>query len=105
MAARVVALSLGVLLSTAAPTLARASPPTSEKAPPADATITLKRGAKHVLTVPGLSRVALGDPDVADVATTGKDGVKLTARKKGETTLMTWDEDGKRRTWRVVVKG
>jgi Flp pilus assembly secretin CpaC len=102
MASRWMTLSLVSLLSIAAPALAQA--PSTEAPPAAAETLTLKRGAKHVLTVPGLSRVAVGDPDVADVETTGEDSVQVTARKKGQTTLMTWGTGGKRRAWTVVVK-
>ncbi|MFB1480448.1 pilus assembly protein N-terminal domain-containing protein [Corallococcus sp. RDP092CA] len=108
MASRFMALTLGTLLLGALPAWAEApAAPSAEDAkelPPADETITLKKGAKHVLTVSGLSRVALGDPSVADVKTTGVDGVEVSALKAGTTTLMIWSGDGTRRTWRIVVK-
>ncbi|MBN8230094.1 pilus assembly protein N-terminal domain-containing protein [Corallococcus macrosporus] len=108
MAARFVALTFGTLLLAAAPAWAKepaAQTSARDEAPAADETLTLKKGAKQVLTVPGLSRVALGDPSVADVRTTGKDGVELSALAKGTTTLIVWGGDGKRRTYRIVVDG
>ncbi|RKG68976.1 hypothetical protein D7V80_10645 [Corallococcus sp. CA054B] len=108
MASRFVALTLGTLLLSALPAGARepaARAGDSKELPAADETLTLKKGAKQVLTVPGMSRVALGDPSVADVKTTGKDGVEVSALAKGTTTLIIWGADGKRRTYRIVVDG
>ncbi|RKH80381.1 hypothetical protein D7X99_22190 [Corallococcus sp. AB032C] len=108
MALRFVALTLGTLLLSALPAGAKepaARAGDSKELPPADETLTLKKGAKQVLTVQGMSRVALGDPSVADVKTTGKDGVEVSALAKGTTTLIIWGSDGKRRTYRIVVDG
>ncbi|WP_375755698.1 pilus assembly protein N-terminal domain-containing protein [Corallococcus exercitus] len=108
MASRFVALTLGTLLLGAGPTWAKepaARTADPEEAPAADETLTLKKGAKQVLTVPGLSRVALGDPSVADVKTTGKEGVEVSALAKGTTTLIVWGTGGKRRMYRIVVDG
>lgn len=108
MASRFVALTLGTLLLSALPAGARepaARAGDAKELPAADETLTLKKGAKQVLTVPGMSRVALGDPSVADVKTTGKDGVEVSALAKGTTTLIIWGADGKRRTYRIVVDG
>ncbi|WP_158621778.1 pilus assembly protein N-terminal domain-containing protein [Corallococcus aberystwythensis] len=104
MASRFVALTLGTLLLGAPPAWAK-EPAAREEAPAADETLTLKKGAKQVLTVPGLSRVALGDPSVADVKTTGRDGVEVSGLAAGKTTLVVWGDGGKRRTYRIVVDG
>ncbi|RYZ35869.1 MAG: hypothetical protein EOO71_33900 [Myxococcaceae bacterium] len=74
-------------------------------APAADETLTVKKGAKRTLTVPGLSRVALGDPSIADVETTGADGVRISGLAVGKTTLIVWDNAGKRRTYLIDVGG
>ncbi|NOK22147.1 pilus assembly protein N-terminal domain-containing protein [Corallococcus carmarthensis] len=108
MASRFVALTLGTLLLGAMPAGAKepaARTADQEEAPAADETLTLKKGAKRVLTVPGLSRVALGDPSIADVKTTGTDGVEISALAAGKTTLIVWGNGGKRRTYRIVVDG
>lgn len=106
MASRLVVLLSGILLISAMPAWAEdpARPADAKELPPADETLTLKKGAKHVLTVKDLSRVALGDPSIADVQTTGVDGVEVSALKAGKTTLMIWSGDGTRRTYRIVVK-
>ncbi|WP_223640753.1 pilus assembly protein N-terminal domain-containing protein [Corallococcus sp. EGB] len=107
MASRFMALTLGTLLLGAMPAWAEAPaarPADAEELPPADETLTLKKGGKHMLTVPGLSRVALGDPSVVDVKTTGVNGVEVSALKAGKTTLIVWSGDGARRTYRIVVK-
>ncbi|AFE03257.1 hypothetical protein COCOR_00076 [Corallococcus coralloides DSM 2259] len=108
MASRFVVLTLGTLLLSTLPAGARepaARAGDSKELPAADETLTLKKGAKQVLTVQGMSRVALGDPSIADVKTTGKDGVEVSALAKGTTTLIIWGADGKRRTYRIVVDG
>lgn len=107
MISRFAALSVGALLLGAMPSGAKEPArraPAQAAEPPADETLTLKRGAKQVLTVPGLTRVALGDPSIADVKTTGADGVEVSALAAGKTTLILWS-GGTRRTYRIVVGG
>lgn len=110
MAQRIAALTLWTLLLTAAPAAAKDPAPEPAKAeaeasPAAkEQTLTLKVGGKHKLKVLTLTRVALGDPSVADVETQGTEVVVLSALQPGETTLIAWDKAGVRRTWRIVVK-
>ncbi|MCY1029878.1 pilus assembly protein N-terminal domain-containing protein [Corallococcus sp. BB11-1] len=116
MSSRFAVLALGTLLSACIPLGARepsqATKASAKKvaqrkvdAPPADETLTLKKGAKRTLTVTGLSRVALGDPTIANVETKGADVVELSGLAPGVTTLITWDAAGKRRTYRIEVGG
>ncbi|RKH25065.1 hypothetical protein D7Y13_33040 [Corallococcus praedator] len=114
MASRIAALTLGALLFACVPVGAKEpSKATKESAkkvaqekvdaPPADETLTLRKGAKRSLLVPGLSRVALGDPTIADVVTTGAEAVEISGLAEGTTTLLTWDSAGKRRAYRIEV--
>lgn len=74
-------------------------------AAPAEETLTLKKGGTHELKVKGLSRVAVGDPEVADIQAPGNDVLKLSGQKAGETTLLVWSGDKQElRTYRVVVR-
>jgi pilus assembly protein CpaC len=78
------------------------------KPPPsasAEETLTLKKGGTHELKVRGLSRVAVGDPEVADIQATGNDVLKLSGQKAGETTLLVWSGDKQElRSYRIVVR-
>lgn len=70
-----------------------------------ETTLTLKKGGHHSLNVPGLVRVAVGDPEVADVSAEGKGVLKVTGRKAGQTTLITWaGPENALHTYRVVVQ-
>jgi Flp pilus assembly secretin CpaC len=76
-----------------------------EKASAEDETVTLKKGDTRELRVKGLKRVAVGDPQVADIVTSGKDALQITAGKAGETTLLVWGSGAKeRRAYRIVVR-
>lgn len=76
------------------------------KAPAAQAseeTITVRAGNVKVLNAPGLTRLALGDPDIADVTTEGENVVRIEGRKAGATTLLVWT--GKtRKAYHIVVE-
>lgn len=50
----------------------------------------------RVLQIAGISRVAIGDPAIADVKTVGTDELVLTGVAPGKTTLLVWTSDGKR---------
>ncbi len=75
---------------------ARAQEPTRER-------ITMLRGTSKVLTVRGMQRVAVGNDEVADVKTLGKDQLLLTATADGPTSLIVWTAGGKRVEYDIVV--
>ncbi|MFL5356767.1 pilus assembly protein N-terminal domain-containing protein [Archangium sp.] len=83
--------------------------PARQKAglPAPEETFTLKPGEKKELPVKDLTRVAVGDPEVADIAVDGKGGAVLhiTGGKPGETTLLVWTKDGARKAYKLVVQG
>ena len=87
-----------------APTAAQGSP-----AAPAE-TLTVKKGEVYTLAVKHLVRIAVGDPSTADISVgdkTEKDttDVRITGRKPGETTLLTWTKDGTRKAYKLVIQG
>ncbi|HZI10536.1 MAG TPA: pilus assembly protein N-terminal domain-containing protein [Myxococcus sp.] len=74
-------------------------------AAPAEETVTLKKGGTHELKLKDLSRVAVGDPEVADIQVSGKDALRITGQKAGETTLLVWTGDKQElRAYHVVVR-
>ncbi|MFP2906135.1 pilus assembly protein N-terminal domain-containing protein [Pyxidicoccus sp. 3LFB2] len=74
------------------------------KVPAPDETLTLKKGDTREVQVKGMTRVAMGDPQVADISVGGKDRVRVTASTAGETTLLVWSGgEQARRVYRIVV--
>ena len=72
--------------------------------PKTDETLTLKVGETRSLSIPGVTRVAVGDPGGADIRVEGSGELRVQARKVGETVLLVWTAEG-RKAWRVVVQG
>jgi Flp pilus assembly secretin CpaC len=64
-------------------------------------TVHLRPGAQSVLRVSGFNRVAMGNPDVADVHVTSPGELLLLGRHQGRTTLTLWV--GGRPTTRTVI--
>jgi Flp pilus assembly secretin CpaC len=83
-------------LAAPAPALAEDTTPAASYSP------VLKTGEKATRSTPKLVRVAVGDPDVADI-TTGTGTLTLTGARVGQTTVLLWFEDGHRETWAVSV--
>jgi Flp pilus assembly secretin CpaC len=52
--------------------------------------VRLRPGGQSVLKVPGLTRVAIGEKDVADVRVTGAGELLLLGRHAGRTTITLW---------------
>ncbi|WP_342377716.1 pilus assembly protein N-terminal domain-containing protein [Myxococcus stipitatus] len=69
----------------------------------AEERIELKVGAHHVLTVKGLNKVALGDPETAEVKTLGAGKLDIEGKAEGTTQLLVWSAGGKREAYTVVV--
>ncbi len=64
--------------------------------------IRLAPGAQEVVKTHGLTKVALGDPAIADVTPTSKGELLVTARGRGRTTLTLWTAKGME-TRQIVV--
>ncbi|WP_224244075.1 pilus assembly protein N-terminal domain-containing protein [Hyalangium gracile] len=65
-----------------------AAPPAVAEEPP----IRLAPGEQQVLDVPGLRRVAVAAPDIADVKVVGKGQLLITGQRRGRTTLTLWTD-------------
>lgn len=58
-------------------------------------TIQLRAAESRVLDIPGLKRVSITDPKVADVVVVAPDEIRLDGLSAGSTTLYTWDSNGR----------
>lgn len=67
--------------------------------------LKLAPGANEVLRVPGLSKVAVGRPEVADVTPTRKDELLVVGKQPGRTTLTLWTAAGLQTRTVVVDDG
>jgi pilus assembly protein CpaC len=95
-----VALSLLSAPGFASPTKAPAPPAAPEAV---EETLTVKAGNVKPLSAPGLTRLALGDPEIADVDITGNDVIRVKGLKAGETKLFVWTGEA-RKAYRIVVQ-
>jgi pilus assembly protein CpaC len=71
----------------------------TDSAPDSPDTLVVTVGASVVVRIPGVSRVAIGDPSVADLEPM-RDGVKLLGKSRGYTNLLIWTRLGQ--TFRKV---
>lgn len=67
--------------------------------------IRLLPGTQHVLKVPGISKVAVGQEQVADVRVTGKGELLITGNQLGRTSLTLWTPQGMQTRTIVVDDG
>ena len=65
-------------------------------------TISLGVGTQKVITVPGIARIAVGDPSIADVKTIGNNQILIIGAGEGKTTLLVWKSSGQRISYLVV---
>ncbi|WP_434385283.1 pilus assembly protein N-terminal domain-containing protein [Melittangium boletus] len=91
----------GVLGSAAG--AVHAAEPTKETAEAPRETIVLKKGEHRDLTIPGLTRLSLGDGTVADIRSMGGGTVRVSGVGPGYTMLFVWAGDA-RHAYRIVVK-
>jgi len=66
---------------------------------------TLKLGESQVLVFRWVSKVAIGNPAVADVVALGDNQVLVNSKGIGETNLFVWDRDGQHEYKVVVAQG
>lgn len=92
MSARIGCLALGLLLAAGQVQAQEGS------------TISLGVGTQKVITVPGLSRITVGDPSVADVRVLGGSQVLVSGQGEGKTSLMVWKGSGARVSYLVIVR-
>ncbi len=79
-----------------------AAPSSAGDPTPITFTPTLQLGAKTSRAVPGLQRIAVGDPDIADLSVDDA-GVTLAGKGAGQTNVLLWFADGRREQWVVKV--
>jgi len=60
----------------------------------ADEELKLYMGEVKVISVRSPTRIAIGNPDIADIATATKDDLTLSPKSAGSTTLVVWDNYG-----------
>ena len=72
----------------------------------AEQEVSLKQGEKTVIgPITKLSRVAVGNPDVADVTTIGDEKIQVVGKTEGKTTVRVWTLDGTKKSYSVTVAG
>ncbi len=65
--------------------------------------IRLSPGTQQVIKIPGITRVAVGQEQVADVRPTGKGELLITANQLGRTSLTMWTAQGALQTRSIIV--
>jgi Flp pilus assembly secretin CpaC len=93
--------ALVVLSLFSAPALA--VPPHKPALEAAEETITVRAGNAKTLKANGVTRLALGDPKIADVTIAGGDVIRIDGIKAGETKLLVWTGKA-RKAYRIVVE-
>lgn len=66
--------------------------------------IALGVGTQKVMNVPGIKRIAVGDPSIADVKTIGNNQVLIIGSAEGKTSLLIWKSNDQRLTYNVMVR-
>lgn len=82
---------------------ADSEPPELPGAPAASSTLLLSPGQIRSLTTEAVERVAVGDPNVADITIVSSNEVLIQAKKAGSTNLLLWDKSGQHETLLSVV--
>lgn len=67
-------------------------------------TIALGVGTQKVISAPGVTRMSIGDPGVAEVKALGGSQVLVTGNAEGKTTLLMWKGTGQRLSYLVTVR-
>jgi pilus assembly protein CpaC len=62
-------------------------------------------GTQEVIKVPGVTKLAVGDPEVADVVPTSKGELLVSGKKRGRTSLTLWTASGTQTRAIVVDDG
>jgi Flp pilus assembly secretin CpaC len=96
-----------VTVSVPAPATPPRPRPEASDAPPddeADIELRLAPGTTRWLSIPGVQRVAVGDPQVADVEVAGNSRLKVRALEVGTTSLLSWNAAGRNTPITIVVR-
>ena len=65
--------------------------------------IQIISGQSAVIRAESITKVAIGDPNIADIKVMLNGEILITARASGSTTLIIWDKDGNQQTTYVTV--
>ncbi|WNG38092.1 secretin [Archangium minus] len=87
--------ALGALLALFAASTARAQD---------SSIINLGVGTQKVITVPGTTRIAIGDPSVAEVKAIASNQILISGTAEGKTTLLVWKSSGQRVSYLITVR-
>lgn len=82
---------------------ALADPPRKPAPQAAEEKLTVPAGSSKSLEIANITRLALGDPEIADVTTVGGNVIRIDGKKAGETVLLVW-AGAKRKAYRIVVE-
>lgn len=66
-------------------------------------TVTVVKGQTRLMPYPGVMRVSIGHPDIANAQATGPSEILLTGLKKGVTDLRIWTDLGKQKRYLLRV--
>lgn len=100
-------IALVALALVGAPALAEESKPapsSGASSATTEETVVVKKGSHHELRTSGLTRVAIGDPEIAGIDALGEGVLRITGKQAGETSLLVWaGPESKRSGYRIVV--
>jgi serine/threonine-protein kinase len=65
--------------------------------------VALQHGEHRAISIPKMTRLMIGDPQVADVTVKGPDRAELVGGNPGTTTFLAWDERGTLHQYQVRV--
>lgn len=68
------------------------------------AEISIGVGMQRVITVPGTTKLAVGNPSVADVRALSNGQILISGGSEGRTTLLVWKASGQRITYPISVR-
>ncbi|MBI5544931.1 MAG: pilus assembly protein N-terminal domain-containing protein [Deltaproteobacteria bacterium] len=88
------ALAVAVVLAVAAPAYPQDD----------NSTIAIGVGTQKVLSIPGIARIAIGDPGIADVKPINSSQLLIVGQAEGGTTLLIWKSNGSRLSYLIRVR-
>lgn len=93
-----------VTVSVPAPTAPPRPAPEASADDEADIVLRLAAGTTRWLSIPGVLRVAVGDPEIADVKVAGTSRLKVQGLAVGSTSLLSWNASGRNTPITIVVE-
>ena len=78
--------------------------PIAHADPASPTVISIHVGETAAINQTGLSKMAVGDPSIADVHPTGDDTAEVIGRSEGKTTLLVWDRADHRTAYVIDVE-